>query len=283
MSFIVAKSDGTTEPFEVGKLMHSLERAGADTEDARVIVHAIESELAARIHQKGNSTVLTTHEIYAHAFARLRTLKRPLAARYSLKRAVLDFGPSGFPFEAFLAQMFIHEGYEAKIDQIIKGGCVEHEVDVVLTKKGDTSGAVTYVEAKFHNSLAFKSDLKVALYVKARIEDIIAAGHPAARGLLVTNTKFTDMAEKYAQCQLLELLSWDYPQGATLHERIEKAKLYPITALTSLGRREKTALLEAKIVLCSQLLANPEALSSAGVTGHKAEVILEEAGALCSV
>jgi hypothetical protein len=275
MSFIVAKADGATEPFEAGKLLHSLVKAGAEEADARSIVHTIESELAGRA---GKNPVLTTHEIYAHAFSHLRAIKRPLAARYSLKRAVLELRPSGFPFEAYLAQLFMHDGYEAKVDQIVKGGCVLHEVDIVLTKNNQT----TFVEAKFHNSLAYKSDLKVVLYVKARLEDLVAGGHAGAQGLLVTNTKFTDVAIEYAECQLLKLLSWDYPQGATLHEMIERTRLYPITALTSLSRREKTALLEAKIVLCSQLLSQADALASADVALHKADGILEEASALCS-
>jgi len=275
MSFLVAKADGVEEPFEEGKLTHSLLKAGADEQLARSIVHKIESELSARMH---THDVLTTHEIYAHAFAQLRAVKRPLAARYSLKRAVLEFGPSGFPFEEYLSQLFVHDGYEAKTDQILKGGCVEHEVDIVLTKGGVT----TFVEAKFHNSLAYKSDLKVALYVKARMEDLVAGGYTGSKGMLVTNTKFTDVAIHYAECQLLELLSWDYPQGRTLHERIEQARLYPVTAITSLSRREKTALLQAKIVLCSQLLHKADILATLGITGHKAGSILEEAGALCS-
>lgn len=274
MSFLVAKADGATEPFESGKLISSLVKSGAEEAVAREILQKIESELAGRVR----GAVMTTHEIYSHAFQHLRAIKRPLAARYSLKRAVLEFGPSGFPFEEYLAQLFKSEGYAAKTDQIIKGGCVEHEVDIVLTKGGET----TFAEVKFHNSLAYKSDLKVALYVKARMEDLVAGGFTDSRGLLITNTKFTDVAVNYAQCQTLELLSWDYPQGATLHERIEKAHLYPITAITSLSRREKTALLEAKIVLCSQLLADTSALGALGISGHKAEVILEEAGALCS-
>jgi hypothetical protein len=275
MSFLVAKADGTTEEFKAKKLTHSLVRAGADESTADDILHSIEDDYSSR---PKTAQILTTHEIYALAFSKLRAARRPLAARYSLKRAVLDFGPSGFPFEAFVAELFIFDGYDAKIDQIVKGACVEHEVDIVLQKDGVT----TYVEAKFHNSPAFKSDLKTALYVKARIDDLAAANRPGIKGLLVTNTKFTDMAVQYAQCQQLELLSWDYPQGSTLHERIEKARAYPITALTSLSRREKTALLEAKIVLCSQLTGQAALLASMGITGHKVELILEEASVLCS-
>jgi len=277
MSFLVSKQDGTSERFDSKKLLHSLEKAGAAHDVAESIVKAIEAEFSGR-----DNGVVSTHEIYSRAFSNLRAHKRPVAARYSLKKAVLDFGPSGFPFESYLAQLFMHDGYEAKTDQIVKGGCTEHEVDIVLTKDTDGKKETIFVEVKFHNSPVFKSDLKVALYVKARIDDLIAGGHTGARGMLVTNTKFTDRAIEYAECNLLELLSWDYPQRHTLHERIEAAKLYPVTALTSLSRREKTALLEAKIVLCSQLISNTEALASIGVAGHKAQVILEEAGALCS-
>lgn len=269
MSVLITKSDGTTELFDPAKLVSSLKKAGADDATAEHIRAAVESEL-----RPG----MTTSEIYSHAFTHLHQDKRGNAARYSLKRAVLDFGPSGFPFEAFIAELYRAEGYTATIDQIIKGGCVEHEVDIVAVKDGVTM----YAEAKFHNSLAFKTDLKVVLYVKARMEDIVAADRPAAKGLVVTNTKFTDMAEHYAECQLLELLSWDYPQGATLHERIERAGLYPITALTTLSKREKTALLMDKVVLCNTLREHPDMLGRVGVTGKKAENVLEEVEALCS-
>jgi hypothetical protein len=274
MSFIVAKSDGRSENFDPQKLLHSLLRSGASEEVAHAILNSVEHDYG---HSKKGG-VVTTHEIYARAFHELRGRKRPAAARYSLKRAILDFGPSGFPFEAYVATLFEAEGYSTKLDQLVRGSCVEHEVDIVLTKGDET----IYVEAKFHNSLGFKSDLKVSLYVQARIEDIVLAGHHSAKGLLVTNTKFTDAAMEYSACKNLQLLSWDYPQGAALHDKIEAAKAYPVTALTSLSRREKMALLQAKIVLASQLKGAGDVLLAAGVSGHKAEGVLEEAAALCS-
>ncbi|HUD02592.1 MAG TPA: restriction endonuclease [Candidatus Paceibacterota bacterium] len=270
MSVLITKADGIAEPFEAEKLVRSLRRAGADEAVAEHIRREIEKELR---------PAMTTSEIYSRAFAHLSSEKHGPAARYSLKRALLDFGPSGFPFEAFIAEIYRAEGYQqVSIDQIIKGNCVEHEVDVVATKDGET----LYVEAKFHNSPAFKADLKVVLYVQARIEDIVAAGHPNAKGLVVTNTKFTDMAKRYAECRLLGLLAWDYPQGATLHERIDRAGLYPVTALTTLSKREKTALLGDKIVLCNTLEKHRDTLERLGVTGTKLETVLEEVRALCS-
>lgn len=278
MALLITKADGTREAFDNHKLLGSLARAGADRTTAHEISELVGEELFNGI---------TTQEIYRRAFARLRDHRRGMAARYSLKRAVWDFGPSGFPFETYIAALLKAEGWEASTDRIIMGGCVEHEVDVVAHKGSE----FLYVEAKFHNSPGFKTDLKTALYVKARMDDIRAAraakkdkdGEKAlVRGLLVTNTKFTSHASHYASCSGLELLSWEQPRGATLHDRIDAAGLYPITALTTLGRREKTILLEKRIVLCSELINNTEALTEAGVRGAKAAAVLEEAGTLCN-
>lgn len=274
MAVLITKADGEREPFNPHKLRVSLERSGAPAEVAADIERDIVKELY---------TGMTTSELYSRAFARLREHRRETAARYSLKRAVLDFGPSGFPFEEYLAQLFLIEGYtKVATDQIVAGKCVEHEVDVVM-HRGDTT---TYVEAKFHNTAGFKSDLKVALYVKARLDDI--AAHRAAtgtagsmHGLLVTNTKFTSQATQYASCAGLELLGWELPGGKTLHDRIEAAHLYPITALTTLNHREKMALLQHKIVLCRELPGAARQLEAAGVSRQKAARVLEEAGALC--
>src|SRR3990167_317293 len=157
MPIVIAKADGTSEEFKREKLIFSLHRSGADSATAEHIATDVERELRSG---------MTTGEIYAKAFAHLR----------KHKRAILDFGPSGFPFESYIAEIFRAEGFEAKVDQIIKGTCVEHEVDVVLSRGSE----MTYVEAKFHNAAGFKTDLKTALYVKARIDDI-----GKGKGLLV--------------------------------------------------------------------------------------------------
>lgn len=263
MSTIIAKADGTSEAFKPEKLISSLQRAGA----AHDVALQIEKDI-----EKGLRDGMSTQQIYARAFARLREHRHALAARYSLKRAVLDFGPSGFPFESYIAQLYQKEGYETKVDQIVRGKCVEHEVDIVIAKGGE----LIYVEAKFHNAAGFKTDLKTVLYVKARMDDI-GKGH----GLIVTNTKFTSKAIEYAECAGLDMLAWDYPQHNTLHDRIEKVALYPITALTTLTEREKTALLSDRVVLCNTLAEKTPALERAGVTGERADRVLEEVGALC--
>ncbi len=274
MTVFITKSDGTTEPFDEDKLVSSLRHSGADVRVASAVAHDIEKELWSGI---------STQEIYVRAFTRLREHRRGVAARYSLKRAVMDFGPSGFPFEEYIAELFRAEGFAAEVDQIVQGACVEHEVDVVVHK----NDATVYVEAKFHNTIGFHTDLKTVLYIQARIFDIREAQKNSrdpkntVLGVVVTNTKFTDKAIQYAQCQGLELLGWDLPQGNTLHDRIDRAGLYPITALTTLTPREKTSLLGNRVVLCRSLPAHQSAIREAGLTGARANAVLEEVGALC--
>lgn len=274
MSVIIAKADGTGEVFKREKLLFSLRRSGADSDIAEHITKAIEREL----HEG-----MTTGEIYAKAFAHLRRHPRGLAARYSLKRAILDFGPSGFPFESYIAELLRAEGYTTSVDVLVPGRCVEHEVDVVAKK----NGTATYVEAKFHNSAGFKTDVKTVLYVKARMDDIkdfvSSAGLTKSRihGMIVTNTKFTSQAVQFASCASLQLLGWEYPEGKTLHDRIHEAELYPITALTTLKSREKMELLRERIVLCKDLSHRTEELARVGVTSRRAEQVFHEIGALC--
>src|SRR3989344_1005222 len=273
MAILIAKADGQLEPFNPEKLISSLMRAGAEHPLALDISRDIEADLYNGI---------TTQEIYRRAFSKLRDTRRGAAARYSLKRAILEFGPSGFPFEAYISELFRSEGAQTQIDQIVQGACVEHEVDVVVHQ----NGVIMYVEAKFHNAAGFKTDLKTVLYVKARLDDIEAARKQKGlqepmRGLVVTNTKFTSVAAQYAGCAGVEILGWEEPQGRTLQDRIDAAGLYPITALTTLNRREKMALLSQKIVLCSALSADSGALAVSGITGQKANHVLEEVGALC--
>lgn len=271
MPIHVSKADGTTEAFDPLKLRSSLHKAGA-SEDATV---QIVDEITKGLHEG-----ITTEEIYRRAFALLRDHRREAASHYSLKRALFEFGPSGFPFETYLGELFKMEGFaDIRTDQIVRGGCVEHEVDVVMNKER----IHYYVEAKFHNTPALKTDLKVVLYVKARIDDLKTAmkDFPIV-GYVVTNTKFTDKAVQYASCEGLELLSWDYPHKQNLHTKIEQSKLYPITALTGISKHEKVALLGQKVVLCRDLQEHTDALLSAGVTSKRLEHVLQEAATLCA-
>lgn len=271
---LITKADGTQEEFRPNKLRSSLQRAGAHKDEVNQIVAKIMADLKEGDH---------TQTIYKKAFDLLRESENPIAARYSLRRAVLNLGPTGFPFEDFIARLFEIEGYITKTRVLIKGRCTTHEIDVAGYSADDSF----VVEAKFHAHPGIKSDLQVAMYSYARFLDLKA--QPVCRqdscGIdtlyIVTNTKFTRAAEQYAGCVGISLLSWNFPKGNTLQDRIERAGIYPITVLTTLSTRHKRYLLENNVILCRDLLGNQNMLLHAGVPNSKVHTVLNEATLLC--
>ena len=270
----IVKADGEVEPFDISKLEASLARTGAGEYTAREIAERIARSVGREVH---------THEVYRKAFALLRTSARSAAARYGLRRALLEFGPTGHPFEDFVAHLFKKEGWNVEWRKIMQGKCVPHEVDVYATRQGEALAA----ELKYHNDPAHKTDIKVALYVKARFEDIWNCDPkektcPVDHGFLITNTKFTYHAIEYAKCAGLELLGWSYPEGDNLFDRIVAAGVYPITALTLLKKSEKRLLIEQGIVACDMLRERRDVLRSLSMPPERVGAVLAETDSLCA-
>ncbi len=269
----ITKADGELEVFDPAKLEHSLAHAGASsTMRARIL-----SEVLKELHEG-----MKTEDIYHRAFTILREYElSPVAARYSVKRAVFALGPSGFPFERFLAEVFRAHGWSVQTEVTLMGRCAPHEVDVLMEKDGKRVG----IEAKFHNDPSGKTDIKDALYVHARYEDLKRAPETSSHvdeGCLVTNTRFTRNAIRYAQCSNLRLIGWDYPRTRGLFSMIEEAKVHPLTCLTTLTDGEKRRLLDQKIVLCKHIQA-PHLLREYGIKPDHIPRVLEEAKLLCAI
>lgn len=254
----VIKASGEREPFSEEKVRISLRRAGVGRELAEDVLKIVEAELRDGI---------STREIYQRIFRHLRETGTHLASKYNLKRALMELGPSGYPFEKFFAKVLESEGYQTAVDQQVRGKCVWHEVDIVAEK----DGVKQMIEAKFHNESGLKTDTKVALYVYARFLDV-SAGNGFDEGWLVTNTKLTRDAKTYCECVGLKYVSWNHPEGHSLRELVERSKLYPVTALTTLNAREKTTLLGEGIVTCKELVANLERIPK-----NKRSVVANEA------
>ena len=274
----VTKSNGNRELFEENKLIESLRAAGGSKEAIEEIVDKVESEM---------KDGMPTSIIYANAFNLLRSSNfHHAAARYSLRRAMAELGPNGYPFEKFVAEIFKAWGYETTTDMTVQGHCVQHEVDVVAWKED----RLDMVEAKFHNEFGLKSDLKVALYVHARFEDLAdrkftfgGRERMLTKSWLITNTKFTSEAIKYAECRNLHLIGWNYPHTGNLHHLIEEFALYPFTILASVDGQTRRNLFQNGVILCRDLVKYPGHLEDAGVKGVKADKIINEARIMCKI
>jgi len=276
MNIEVIKADGEKEFFDREKLIDSLKRAGAPQAVVENIVSRIEGELIQD---------MSTSDIYRHAFSLLRESHKPVAVRYSLRRALVGFGPSGFPFEDYVGEIFKAQGYEVETGETLQGGCVEHEVDLIGWKADD----LIMGEVKFHNELGFKTDLKIALYVKARMDDLRAASfflggkkRKLGDGYLITNTKFTKSVIQYASCSGLRLLGWSYPETENLQILIEKSKLHPLSCLTSVSNLHKRDLFDKGIVLCKTIFDSPDVLDFLNLSREDKESIIIEVKGLFS-
>ncbi len=273
MSFQIIKADGEQEGFDPVKLQASLKWAGATHDEAERILRQVSADLKEGV---------TTEDIYHHAFQLLQEHSAPaVAARYSIKRALFALGPSGFPFEQFFAEVLRAHGWRTQTGVALTGRCAPHEVDVLAEKNGFRVG----IEAKFHNDAAGKTDIKDALYVYARYEDLKKAPEASSRvqeGWLVTNTRFTRNAIRYAQCSGLTLIGWDFPRGKGLQQMIETGRVHPLTCLTTLTDNEKRQLMDRRIVLCRDVLA-PHLLEEYGVQRGRIDRVVEEARSLCSI
>jgi hypothetical protein len=270
----VTKASGEREPFDVSKLEHSLKRAGAAREDIDAIVDYIEGELVNGI---------STQKIYKSAFHKLREISTGHAARYRIKEALFELGPSGYPFERFVAEMLHRKGFETKVSVIMQGQCVTHEVDVLAQKE-----QIQYmIECKFHNRPGYKCDVKVPLYIRSRFEDIFnhrknnGYGHIQHKGWVVTNTRFSSDALEYGTCVGLEMLSWNHPRGAAIRDFVDEVQLHPITTLVELTSKNKRALIERDVIFCTDLVNNPDILEQIGISSRKAKQIINEAQQIC--
>ncbi len=274
-TFFITKASGEKAPFSPTKLRQSLLRAGAGPDVIDRIASSIEAQLVDGI---------STKKIYRQAFPMLRKHSKPVAGRYKIKQAILELGPSGYPFEKFVGEILKHQGYSTKVGVIIQGQCVSHEIDVEAEKDNQHF----MVECKFHNRQGYKCDVKIPLYIKSRFEDVKKEwekrkDHESKfhEGWVVTNTRFTEDAIQYGKCSGLKLIGWDYPQQGSIRERINLTGLHPVTCLASLTKAEKQKLIDKMIVLCKELCDKPEVLEEMGISLTRTKRIINEGKEIC--
>lgn len=263
----VIKANGEKEEFSEEKLRESIKRAG--------IPSNIEQEVIAHVKSKLYENIPTS-EVYKHITEFLGS-KPHLKSKYSLKQAIMDLGPTGYPFEDYVSEILKAKGYVTQVRSILTGKCVNHEIDVIAEKENLEK---LLIEAKFHNASGIRTDVHVSLYTKARFDDL-KDKYKFDRAWLFTNTKITADALAYALCVNMGVVSWSYPQNESLRDLIEKYKLYPITILSSLSQTQKQMLFENHIVLVKDICKNKENLDILGLQPDKKSKIHKEAELIC--
>tara|TARA_R110002050_G_scaffold271612_3_gene415152 strand:- start:40876 stop:41715 length:840 start_codon:yes stop_codon:yes gene_type:complete len=273
----ITKASGEKAPFQIEKVRRSLERSGAN----KILVEEIIQYIEKAVYDG-----MTTKKIYQMAFKMLKGKSRVSASKYKLKKALMELGPSGFPFEKLVGKLMEHEGFLTQVGVIVHGNCVQHEIDVIAQKDNNHY----MIECKYHSDQGRFCNVKIPLYIHSRFLDVEKQwerqkGHEAKfhKGGVYTNTRFTTDAVQYGKCVGLLLTSWDYPMGNGLKDRIDKSGLHPLTALTTLTKAEKTKLLDKGIILCKELHETPKILEQIGVPKSRHKKVLEDSRELCGI
>jgi len=267
----IKNNAGETVDFEISKLENSLRNSGADENSVKKVLETVLPKCFEGI---------TTGELYRMAFEELKKISNSVAARYSLKKALLELGPAGFYFEQWIARVFQNIGYKTETGQLIKGHAVTHEADVIAKKDKKTY----WVECKFRNAEDTKISVTTPMYVLSRIKDIsniqynlFGTQTEFTDGWLITNTYFTKDSVAFAEYYGLRLLSWDFPKNNSIKNLVDQNALYPITCLTTMDGKQKQKLLENKCVLVKELFNNENLLNVLEINSENKSQVLKEA------
>lgn len=242
----VKKADGSYQLFDRAKVVRTCLRMRATRQEAESVAEKIEK----RIYEG-----IPTKKILQMIFSYLENFQPNIKHRIDLRESI-SLLRSKPDFERFVSLILEEFGYEVKLNQILKGKCVEHEIDVLAEKKKET----TYVEVKHHVQYHTYTGIDVALSGYATFLDLIEGFKNKThdfnfkRAMIVCNTKFSDHALNYMKCMRINFLGWRAPEDGGLEHIIEEKKFYPITLIKSLMREDEPKLGDRGIVLLKQLV-----------------------------
>ena len=224
--------------------------------------HKIASEIVDKIEARLYEGI-STKKILQMIF-RFMSKHKPGVKHFLDLRKGLSLMGSKPEFEMFVQIILANNGFEVSPNQLLKGKCVEHEVDAIAKKDGKTY----FVEAKHHFSYHAPTGLDESRIARAVLEDVtegFALGKTEIRidgAMIVTNTKFSKHAKRYGECRNMLQIGWSSPENHGLQTMIDKKKLYPLSCLKGFRVENRNRLVNSGIVLMKQLLEeNPSELA----------------------
>lgn len=264
MPIKIIKSTGEKEVFSKEKIARTARRAGAKPKIAKQI-----AEEVARSIKPGT----TTKQIFQKTLKLLDKHSRPVASRYNLSQAMFKLGPTGFEFEKYIAELLRAYGYKTKLPDILTGACITHEVDVLAEK----NNRLAMIECKFRNSPGIYISVKDVISTWGRFLDLVEGAEldncpHIDECWVVTNTRFSSDALKYAHCKGVMVISWNHPKERSLSHMIDAKSLYPVTVLHRVDHQTFKSLAKGQIMLLKQL-ANGKPKDLARRTGLPIERI----------
>ena len=238
----VVKADGTKEEFQPRKIIRTCMRSGVSRGVAEEIATIIRKSI-----REGE----TTHKIYRMIISELAKRENKTSFVFTLRESIARM--DSLSFELYVKRILEAYGYRCAWNKIIKGMCVEHQVDMVAEKD-----KLFLVECKHHMNHHRFCGLGNILGIQARLEDI-ADGFKHRKNKynfdmawVATNTKFSDHAKRYAKGKGIRLTGW-HSKEFSLENMVEEKRIFPITALRDNIYLQKK-LLEQGIITLQDLL-----------------------------
>jgi hypothetical protein len=247
--FYVSKVDGRREQFDRGKIIATCLRLNATRDIAESVAAKVESNAYDGI---------PTREITRMIYRFLAEDRPEVRLQFDLRKAI-SLLRSKPDFEQYIRRLLSECGYKVIGPQIVKGRCVEHEIDAIASMNNET----TYVEIKHHIWPHTYTGLDVFLQAQATFEDLTkgyevgANEYPFRKAMMVCNTKLSNHARIYAECAHVSHIAWKSPPGKSLEGLIKQKKLYPITMDRILDARTEARLADAGVLLLREL-AEPQ-------------------------
>jgi hypothetical protein len=253
LTILVTKADGTRQQFNREKIVKTCMRMGSTREVAESISDYVQN----RAYND-----MPTKKILQMIFGQLRKHRPVVRHQIDLRKALSLLNPAP-DFERYIQLLLGEYGYEVTPNQIIRGRCVEHEIDAVARKNGKTY----IVEVKHHHKYHTPTSLDVSRISRAVFEDLTEGYQQGMNNLkidhamIVCNTKLSEHARRYADCRGIKHIGWSSPKNHDLQTMIAKKKLYPITFLKGLDSEARSKLVSNGIVMLNQLFEElPEKL-----------------------
>ena len=105
--------------------------------------------------------------------------------------------------------------------------------------------------------------------------------HEIHRAWVITNTRLSEDAIRYGECNNMKMIGWKYPKDRGVEVLIEETKLHPVTCLTVIDDYEKKWLLENNVVLCQDLPRRIDLLNKLGIREKRLKELLKEVRDVC--
>jgi len=123
---LVKKLDGRTERYDESKLRKSLFNSGSDEETTNKIMAKVHGILYDGIQTK---------KLFKFVFREFKKSEPYVSSKYNLKNAIMRLNHEGFHFESFVAKVIQKKGYFVKLNQIVRGKYIKHEIDISAKKR----------------------------------------------------------------------------------------------------------------------------------------------------